>query len=95
LVNLTASLKEPENASQQTTEDNKEKIRALSLVKECYSMKLEILTNATVVDDAIRFDKSKRESRSLANLRSLTKMLKIMFKMYKRRMLIIIIFQTL
>jgi hypothetical protein len=28
---------------------------ALSLAKECYQMKLELLTNATVVDDAIRF----------------------------------------
>ena len=27
----------------------------MSLAKECYSMKLELLTNATVVDDAIRF----------------------------------------
>jgi hypothetical protein len=36
-------------------EDNKEKIQALLLAKECYSMKLELLTNATVVDDAIRF----------------------------------------
>ena len=32
-----------------------EKIQALSLAKEYYSMKLELLTNATVVDDAIRF----------------------------------------
>jgi hypothetical protein len=29
-------------------------IQALSLAKECYSMKLELLTNATVVEDAIR-----------------------------------------
>ena len=35
--------------------DNREKIQALSLAKECYSMKLDLLTNATVVDDAIRF----------------------------------------
>jgi hypothetical protein len=28
------------------------------LAKECYSMKLDLLTNATVVDDAIRFVKS-------------------------------------
>ena len=28
-------------------------IRALSLAKECYSMKLDLLTNATVIDDAI------------------------------------------
>jgi hypothetical protein len=25
------------------------------LAKECYSMKLDLLTNATVVDDAIKF----------------------------------------
>jgi hypothetical protein len=27
----------------------------VSLVKDCYSMKLDLLTNATVVDDEIRF----------------------------------------
>ena len=31
-------------------EDKREKIQALSLAKECYSMKLELLTNATVVE---------------------------------------------
>ena len=46
--------KEAWNTSQQT-EDKREKLQALSLVKECYSMKLDLLTNATVVDDAIRF----------------------------------------
>ena len=30
-------------------------MQALSLAKDCYSMKLDLLTNATVVDDAIRF----------------------------------------
>ncbi|MFL6317006.1 MAG: hypothetical protein ACJ71P_18450 [Nitrososphaeraceae archaeon] len=39
----------------QNTEDKREKIHALALAKECYSMKLDLLTNATVVDDAIRF----------------------------------------
>jgi hypothetical protein len=39
----------------QSTEDKREKIQALSLAKECYSMKLDLLTNATVVDDGIRF----------------------------------------
>jgi hypothetical protein len=51
---LTAILREAWNTSQQT-EDMREKIQALSLAKECYSMKLDLLTNATVVDDAIRF----------------------------------------
>jgi hypothetical protein len=44
----------------QNTEDKREKIQALSLAKECYSMKLELLTNATVVDDAIRFVSSNK-----------------------------------
>jgi hypothetical protein len=50
------------------TEDKREKIQALSLAKECYSMKLELLTNATVVEDAIRFVSSK----SKENLKSAT-----------------------
>jgi hypothetical protein len=54
LVGITAILREAWNTSQQT-EDKREKIQALSLAKECYSMKLDLLTNATVVDDAIRF----------------------------------------
>jgi hypothetical protein len=66
LVGLTAITKEAWNTSQQT-EDQREKIQALSLAKECYSMKLELLTNATVVDDAIRFvsyNKSKDKRKS-------------------------------
>jgi hypothetical protein len=54
LVGLNAITKEAWNTAQQT-EDKREKIQALSLAKDCYSMKLDLLTNATVVDDAIRF----------------------------------------
>jgi IS30 family transposase len=54
LVGLNAILREAWTTSQQT-EEKREKIQALSLAKECYSMKLDLLTNATVVDDAIRF----------------------------------------
>ncbi len=65
LVGLTAILREAWNTSQQA-EDRREKIQALSLAKECYSMKLELLTNATVVDDAIKFvsDRSKEKMKS-------------------------------
>ncbi len=59
LVGLTAILREAWNTSQQA-EDKREKIQALSLAKECYSMKLELLTNATVIDDAIRFVASEK-----------------------------------
>jgi hypothetical protein len=34
------------------------------LAKECYSMKLDLLTNATVVDDAIRFVSSEHQKKS-------------------------------
>lgn len=54
LVGLNVIVKEAWTTSQQAL-DKREKIRALSLAKECYSMKLDLLTNATVVDDAIRF----------------------------------------
>jgi predicted transcriptional regulator len=65
LVGLNAITKEAWNTAQ-STEDKREKIQALSLAKECYSMKLELLTNATVVDDAIRFvsDRSKEKLKS-------------------------------
>jgi hypothetical protein len=50
----------------QQTEDKREKIQALSLAKECYSMKLDLLTNATVIDAAIRFvsDRQKEYQKS-------------------------------
>jgi predicted transcriptional regulator len=51
LVGLNAITKEAWNTSA-NTEDNREKIQALSLAKECYSMKLDLLTNAAVIDDA-------------------------------------------
>jgi hypothetical protein len=54
LVGLTAITKEAWNTAH-NTEDRRQKIQALSLAKDCYSMKLDLLTNATVVDDAIRF----------------------------------------
>jgi hypothetical protein len=47
-----------------TSEDKREKIQALSLAKECYSMKLDLLTNATVVDDAIKFVEKNSRRRS-------------------------------
>ena len=54
LIGLNSIVKEAWTTSQQT-QDRREKIQALSLAKDCYAMKLELLTNATVVNDAIRF----------------------------------------
>src|SRR5918911_4859312 len=44
MVGLTAILREAWKI-EQSTEDKKEKIQALSLAKECYSMKMDLLTN--------------------------------------------------
>jgi hypothetical protein len=46
LVGLNAITKEAWNAPQ-NTEDRREKIQALSLAKECYSMKLDLLNKKT------------------------------------------------
>ena len=54
MVGLNGITREAWNTAQDT-EDKREKIQALSLAKEYYSMKLALLTNATAVDDAIRF----------------------------------------
>ena len=62
MVGLNAILKEAWNTSQQARQE-REKIQALSLATECYSMKLDLLTNAAVVDDAIRFVSSKTEEK--------------------------------
>ena len=64
LVGLNAITKEAWNTAA-NTEDKREKIQALSLAKDCYSMKLDLLTNATVVDDAIRFVLNSRDNQKL------------------------------
>ena len=67
LVGLTAITKEAWITSQ-STEDKREKIQALSLAKECYSMKMDLLTNATVVDDAIRFVSTRQKENLKSSL---------------------------
>src|SRR5919205_645091 len=69
LVGLNAITKEAWNTAQ-SAEDKKEKIHALSLAKECYSMKLDLLTNATVVDDAIRFVSTRSNGKLEASSKS-------------------------
>jgi DNA-binding transcriptional regulator LsrR (DeoR family) len=68
LVGLNAITREAWNTAHDT-EDKREKIHALSLAKECYSMKLDLLTNANVVDDAIRFV-SEKAAAAGANVKS-------------------------
>jgi hypothetical protein len=53
--------------------DKREKIQALSLAKECYSMKLDLLTNATVVNDVMRFISSSSTNNNIVLTQSNTK----------------------
>ena len=75
LVRLNAITKEAWNTAA-NTEDKREKIQALSLAKECYSMKLDLLTNATVVDDAIRFVSQKAKDKETSSPASSTMTMK-------------------
>jgi hypothetical protein len=54
LTGLTSILREAWTAALRA-QDTKEKISALSLAKEVYSTKLDLLTNINVVNDAARF----------------------------------------
>jgi hypothetical protein len=71
LVGLTAITKEAWNTAQ-STEDKREKIHALSLAKECYSMKLDLLTNATVVALMIAM-KMRKNPKNLIMIKNLEK----------------------
>jgi hypothetical protein len=54
LTGLNAILKESWTVSQ-SSKDNREKLQALSLAKDCYSQKLDLLTNVKVLEDVIQF----------------------------------------
>jgi hypothetical protein len=55
LTGLTAILKEMWTASDKAGEDTKEKVLALSLAKEVYSMKLDLLSNVSTVEATMKF----------------------------------------
>jgi hypothetical protein len=84
IVGIPSSLKETRTTAQNTEVDKRAKIHALSLAKEYYSMKLELLTEATVVNDVIRFvlyyssNKKKLIPKKTMMIRNLKKRLTIM-----------------
>lgn len=63
LVGLTSILKKAWNIAS-NSKNKREKIQTLSLAKDCYGMKLELLTHATVMDDAIRFVSEKQQQQT-------------------------------
>lgn len=49
------------------TGDTKEKLQSLSLIKECYSTKMDLLTNASLLQDSIKFIENTKEKLSERN----------------------------
>ena len=60
LVGITSILKEAWNTV--NSKDGKDKLHALSLAKDCYSIKLELLTNTTLIEDASKFVKEHKNN---------------------------------
>jgi DNA-binding Lrp family transcriptional regulator len=58
LEGLDAILRMAWSISSQQNIDSREKVQALSLAKECYSQKLDLLTNAEVIHHSIKFIES-------------------------------------
>src|SRR5215218_5702291 len=77
LTGINCILKEAWDTSR-STEDKREKMQALSLAKECYSMKLDLLTNVGVIREAMRFitDKKRGEDNAAADKKEPSRLLK-------------------
>ena len=52
--------------------DNREKLQALSLAKECYALKEDFICNAPVIDEALKFVENKTEVSKQARRRVMT-----------------------
>jgi hypothetical protein len=45
----------------ETSDDNREKLRAMELFKDTYLVKLELLSNALIIDSALNYIRSKQQ----------------------------------
>ena len=61
LDGLNDILQEAWTISTVADSDKREKMQALSLAKECYAMKLDLLSSATVVERAVQFVERNRK----------------------------------
>jgi hypothetical protein len=52
----------------ESTENRREKLQALSLAKECLTTKLDLITNSTIIGEAVSFiERSKEKLKPLSN----------------------------
>lgn len=70
MMALTEILKESFDISHEPEIERREKLQALSLIKEVISTKLELLTNVTVVDDVIKFIDNHKKNKLLLSSNS-------------------------
>lgn len=49
----------------QTTDNNREKLQAMELFKDTHLIKLELLSNATTMDSALNYIRSKQQQKEL------------------------------
>jgi hypothetical protein len=53
----------------ETSQDKRERLQALSLAKECITTKIDLITNSTIIGEAITFvEKSKDKIKQLGNV---------------------------
>ena len=69
LVGLNAITKEAWNTAQ-NTEDKREKLHAMELFKDTHLVKLELLSNATTIDSALHYIRTKQQQQSKKDLDS-------------------------
>ena len=71
LTGLNSILRESWSISDKAI-DKREKIEALKLARDCYSMRLDLLTNSSVINDSMRFIEKSKESISNKNDNNIT-----------------------
>jgi hypothetical protein len=52
----------------ETTDDNREKLQAMELFKDTHLVKLELLSNATIIDSAMNYIRSKQQQQQKKHL---------------------------
>ncbi|MFL6359709.1 MAG: hypothetical protein ACJ72V_10265 [Nitrososphaeraceae archaeon] len=52
----------------ETSDDNREKLQAMELFKDTHLVKLELLSNATTIDSALNYIKSKQQQQQKKHL---------------------------
>ena len=60
MIGIDAILRQCWSVSEKA-KDNREKLQALSLAKECYALKEDFICNAPVIDEALKFVENKTE----------------------------------